>query len=105
MSSNFAFGAATHVETSLAAHVGFLIALGVMGVSSFGSLLTPGLGSILAVAASLATVVMRNGSPTEVKQMELTITCDHRHIYGADAAMFMKTLAGIIEVTPLDIVL
>ena len=79
--------------------------LGMMGVSSFGSLLTPGLGSILAVAASLPTVVMRNGAPTEVKQMELTITCDHRHIYGADAAMFMKTLAGIIEDTPLDIVL
>ena len=26
--------------------------------------------------------------------MIVTITCDHRHIYGADAAEFLKDLAG-----------
>ncbi|KAJ1488705.1 2-oxoacid dehydrogenases acyltransferase-domain-containing protein, partial [Baffinella frigidus] len=71
--------------------------LGMMGVSGFGALLPVGIGSILAVSASLPTVVMRKGMPTEVKVMELTITCDHRHIYGADAAQFLKTLAGILE--------
>jgi pyruvate dehydrogenase E2 component (dihydrolipoamide acetyltransferase) len=29
--------------------------------------------------------------------MTVTITCDHRHIYGADAAEFLKDLADYIE--------
>jgi pyruvate/2-oxoglutarate dehydrogenase complex dihydrolipoamide acyltransferase (E2) component len=29
--------------------------------------------------------------------MTVTITCDHRHIYGADAAEFLKDLAGKIK--------
>ena len=28
------------------------------------------------------------------RSMTVTITCDHRHIYGADAAEFLKDLAG-----------
>ena len=32
-----------------------------------------------------------------VKQMTVTLTCDHRHIYGADAAKFLKDLADLIE--------
>ena len=31
------------------------------------------------------------------KQMTCTLTCDHRIIYGADAAEFMSTLKSIIE--------
>ncbi len=29
--------------------------------------------------------------------MTVTITCDHRNIYGADAAKFLKDLADVIE--------
>jgi pyruvate dehydrogenase E2 component (dihydrolipoamide acetyltransferase) len=29
--------------------------------------------------------------------MTVTITCDHRHIYGADAAEFLKDLADLLE--------
>ena len=31
------------------------------------------------------------------KQMTVTLTCDHRHIYGADSAQFLKDLAELIE--------
>jgi pyruvate dehydrogenase E2 component (dihydrolipoamide acetyltransferase) len=48
---------------------------------------------------------MKNGQPVAVKEMEVTITCDHRHIYGADAALFLKTLAEIMETQTLDIVM
>jgi len=29
--------------------------------------------------------------------MPVTLTCDHRHIYGADAAKFLVDLADLIE--------
>ena len=33
-----------------------------------------------------------------VKQMTVTLTsCDHRHIYGADAAKFLVDLADLLE--------
>ena len=48
---------------------------------------------------------MKNGVPTAVKEMEVTITCDHRHIYGADAAIFLKELAEIMENDTLSIAL
>jgi pyruvate dehydrogenase E2 component (dihydrolipoamide acetyltransferase) len=32
-----------------------------------------------------------------VKRMTVTVTCDHRHIYGADAALFLDHLAKVLE--------
>lgn len=32
-----------------------------------------------------------------VKVMSVTVTCDHRHIYGADAAKFLAELAAVLE--------
>jgi pyruvate dehydrogenase E2 component (dihydrolipoamide acetyltransferase) len=72
--------------------------LGMFGVSDFVSILPPGTGAILAVAASTPTFVQqKNGMMGMVKQMTVTLTCDHRHIYGADAAKFLKDLAELIE--------
>jgi pyruvate dehydrogenase E2 component (dihydrolipoamide acetyltransferase) len=79
--------------------------LGMFGVSSFGSLLPQGSGAILAVAGALPTVVMKNGRPEEIKKMEVTLTADHRHIYGADSALFLKDLADLLENNPSEIVL
>ena len=65
------------------------------GVSQFDAILPPATGSILAIASSLPRVVqLKNGHFGVVKVMTVTITCDHRHIYGADAADFLKDLAG-----------
>eukprot|EP00960_Hanusia_phi_P060747 764612-Hanusia_phi.AAC.2 len=79
--------------------------LGMFGVSQFGAILPPGQGTILAVGGAREVVVMKNGAPATVKQMEVTVTCDHRHIYGADAALFLKSLAEMLEEHPLDIIL
>jgi pyruvate dehydrogenase E2 component (dihydrolipoamide acetyltransferase) len=72
--------------------------LGMFGVSQFDAILPPGTGSILAISSSLPKVVqLKNGHFGVQKSMMVTITCDHRHIYGADAAQFLKDLAGKIH--------
>lgn len=38
-----------------------------------------------------------NGFIGTQKQMTVTITCDHRHIYGAQAAEFLQDLAKLLE--------
>ncbi len=75
--------------------------LGMFGVDSFDAILTPGQGAILAVGASQPTVVATEDGLLGVKrQMKVNITCDHRVIYGADAAAFLRDLAKLIETNP-----
>ena len=75
--------------------------LGMFGVDRFDAILPPGTGAILAVAASRPTVVAgKDGSISVKRQMQVNLTCDHRTIYGADAAAFLKDLALLIETNP-----
>jgi pyruvate dehydrogenase E2 component (dihydrolipoamide acetyltransferase) len=75
--------------------------LGMFGVDRFDAILPPGTGSILAVAASRPTVVAgKDGSMRVANQMQVNLTCDHRTIYGAHAAAFLKDLAQLIETNP-----
>ena len=72
--------------------------LGMFGVAQFDAILPAGVGSILSIAASTPKVIQaKDGTMSVKKSMIVTITCDHRHIYGADAAEFLKDLANIIE--------
>lgn len=72
--------------------------LGMFGVHQFDAILPAGVGSILSIAGSKPKVVQqKNGYFGVKKTMMVTLTCDHRHIYGADAAEFLKDLADIIE--------
>ncbi len=59
--------------------------MGMFGVSYFDAIVTPGLAAILAISAETEA-----GSP-------FTITGDHRVINGADVAMYLDTLKGLIE--------
>lgn len=69
-----------------------------MGVDTFTAILPPDQGGILAIGASQPTVTqLPSGMLGVVKRMQVTVTCDHRHIYGADAAAFLKELADVIE--------
>jgi pyruvate dehydrogenase E2 component (dihydrolipoamide acetyltransferase) len=80
--------------------------LGMFGVDSFDAILPPGQGSILAIGAAKPTVVATADGLMGVKrQMRVTITCDHRIIYGADAASFLKDLADVIENNPQSLTL
>ena len=75
--------------------------LGMFGVDRFDAILPPGTGAILAVAASRPTVVAgKDGSIAVKRQMQVNLTADHRVIYGADAAAFLKDLAELIEHRP-----
>ena len=72
--------------------------LGMFGVDRFDAILPPGTGAILAVAASRPTVVAnKDGSIAVKRQMQVNLTADHRVIYGADGAAFLKELADLIE--------
>jgi pyruvate dehydrogenase E2 component (dihydrolipoamide acetyltransferase) len=72
--------------------------LGMFGVDRFDAILPPGTGAILAIGASLPTVVATDDGLLGVKrQMQVNLTCDHRVIYGAHAAAFLKDLAKLID--------
>ncbi len=75
--------------------------LGMFGVDRFDAILPPGTGAILAVAASQPKVVADKDSSISVKrQMQVNLTADHRVVYGADGAIFLKDLANLIENSP-----
>ena len=75
--------------------------LGMFGVDRFDAILPPGTGAILAVAASRPTVVAgKDGSIAVKRQMQVNLTADHRVIYGADGAAFLKDLAELIDTRP-----
>jgi pyruvate dehydrogenase E2 component (dihydrolipoamide acetyltransferase) len=72
--------------------------LGMLGVDRFDAILPPGTGAILAVGASkLNVVATEDGSIAMRRQMQVNMTADHRIIYGADAANFLKDLATLIQ--------
>ena len=74
--------------------------LGMFGVNQFDAILPKGTGSILAIGSTREVVVPDKQSVLGlkiVKKMSITLTCDHRQIYGADGALFLKTLAEIME--------
>lgn len=74
--------------------------MGMFGVTDFGSLLPVGQGGILAVGATQDAIVPDSQSVLgmkKIRKMTVTLTCDHRQIYGADAALFLKTLKNIME--------
>ena len=80
--------------------------LGMFGVDKFDAILPPGQGSILAIGGAKPTVVATPDGLMGVKpQMQVNITCDHRVIYGADAAAFLKDLAYLIENEPQSLTL
>lgn len=74
--------------------------MGMFGVTDFGAILPVGSGGILAIGGTQETIVPDSAAVLglkKVKKMKVTLTCDHRQIYGADAALFLKTLADIME--------
>lgn len=74
--------------------------MGMFGVTEFGSLLPVGQGGILAIGATQDVIVPDSAAVLGMKKarkMTVTLTADHRHIYGSDAAFFLKTLKSIME--------
>lgn len=74
--------------------------MGMFGVTDFGAILPAGTGGILAIGGTQEFIVPDSAAVLgmkKVKKMKVTLTCDHRQIYGSDAALFLRTLADIME--------
>jgi pyruvate dehydrogenase E2 component (dihydrolipoamide acetyltransferase) len=75
--------------------------LGMFGVTSFTAVVNPGQAAILAVGAAVERPALAaDGTLTQRSLMELSLSCDHRILYGADAAQFLARVRALLE-TPL----
>jgi pyruvate dehydrogenase E2 component (dihydrolipoamide acetyltransferase) len=73
--------------------------LGMFGVSQFDAILPAGMGGILAIGGTTEQIVPCDKAVLgmkKVSKMTVTLTCDHRQIYGADAALFLKDFNEIM---------
>jgi pyruvate dehydrogenase E2 component (dihydrolipoamide acetyltransferase) len=72
--------------------------LGMFGVSRFTAVINPPQAAILAVGAALPrAIVGDDGTVSARRVMELTLSADHRIVYGADAADFLTTVRKRLE--------
>ena len=71
--------------------------LGMFGVEQFVAVLNPPQVAILAVGAVKDSAIVVDGEIEIAPIMQLTLTCDHRAIDGADGADFLRTLVALIE--------
>jgi pyruvate dehydrogenase E2 component (dihydrolipoamide acetyltransferase) len=78
--------------------------LGMYGIDSFVAVINPPQAAILAVGAMKPTVVAHDGEVAVRMIMRLTLTCDHRILYGADAAEFLARIRERLE-NPLSLAL
>ncbi|MGA2373966.1 MAG: dihydrolipoamide acetyltransferase family protein [Candidatus Sulfotelmatobacter sp.] len=71
--------------------------LGMHHVDQFSAIITPPQAAILAVGSIAERVVAVEGRPAVRSMMSLTLSCDHRAVDGARAAMFLNDLAGAVR--------
>jgi pyruvate dehydrogenase E2 component (dihydrolipoamide acetyltransferase) len=78
--------------------------LGMFGIKRFVAVINPPQAAILAVGEMTPRPVVRDGEVEVRPVMELTLTCDHRILYGADAAHFLGRIRERLE-NPLSLAL
>ena len=71
--------------------------LGMFGIKRFVAVINPPQAAILAVGALEPRPVVRDGKVVVRSMMELTLSCDHRILYGADAAEFLAKIREYLE--------
>ena len=71
--------------------------MGMLGVTSFNSIINPPQAAILSVGAAKVSPVVTNGELSTATIMNLTLAVDHRCIDGAIAAKFIGELKSILE--------
>jgi pyruvate dehydrogenase E2 component (dihydrolipoamide acetyltransferase) len=78
--------------------------LGMYGMTQIVPVINPPQAAILGVGAA-REVLAREGDEIVSRQlMTLTLSCDHRILYGADAALFLAEVKGLLE-APLQLAL
>jgi pyruvate dehydrogenase E2 component (dihydrolipoyllysine-residue acetyltransferase) len=71
--------------------------LGMFGIKRFVAVINPPQAAILAVGALEPRPVVRDRKVEVRSMMELTLSCDHRILYGADAAEFLAKIREYLE--------
>jgi pyruvate dehydrogenase E2 component (dihydrolipoamide acetyltransferase) len=71
--------------------------LGMFGIQSFVPVINPPQAAILGVGAMQPTPVAVDGEVQIRTRMALTLSCDHRILYGADAAQFLGRIRELLE--------
>ena len=71
--------------------------LGMYGIKRFVAVINPPQAAILAVGALEPRPVVRDRKVEVRTMMELTLSCDHRILYGADAAEFLARIREYLE--------
>ena len=72
--------------------------LGMYGVTDFTAIINPPQAAILAVGAlAPRAVVGEDGQLVARHTMHVTLACDHRILYGAEAAEFLARIRALLE--------
>ena len=71
--------------------------LGMYGVTHFTAVINPPQAAILAVGALTERPAVREGELVTRRVMTVTLACDHRILYGADAARFLAAIRTRLE--------
>ena len=71
--------------------------LGMYGVKSFTAIINPPQAGILSVGALAPRAVVREGELVARNTMTLALACDHRILYGAEAAQFLARIRELLE--------
>jgi pyruvate dehydrogenase E2 component (dihydrolipoamide acetyltransferase) len=71
--------------------------LGMYGVTDFTAVINPPQAAILAVGALAQRPVVRDGTLVARHTMNVTLACDHRILYGAEAAQFLARIRALLE--------
>ncbi|WP_404422517.1 pyruvate dehydrogenase complex dihydrolipoamide acetyltransferase [Nibricoccus sp. IMCC34717] len=71
--------------------------LGMMGIPRFNAIINPPNAAILAVGATVAKPVVKNGQIVPGQTLTLTLSCDHRVVDGAVGAQFLGALKQLLE--------
>jgi pyruvate dehydrogenase E2 component (dihydrolipoamide acetyltransferase) len=78
--------------------------LGMYGMTQIVPVVNPPQAAILGVGAVREVLARAAGQIVERRLMTLTLSCDHRILYGADAALFLAEIRGLLE-APLQLAL
>lgn len=71
--------------------------LGMFGVDRFEAIIAPPQAAVLAVGSIAPRGVVRDGELVVRHTMTATLACDHRILYGADAARFLSRVRELLE--------
>lgn len=78
--------------------------LGMYDVEEFGAVINPPNAAILAVGSTQLVPAVIEGQVVVRPRMKLTLSCDHRILYGARGALFLQELKRLLE-SPFSLVL